>query len=243
MVATRPQPVLPAWLRLWFPPVLLLIILPVRVIDPAAYRTWVDGELGFIELATPLVAAVGAVFGAMLIYRLRRLGITRLTVWTAVVTAACAYLAGEELSWGQQLIGWATPEYINEINDQHETNLHNMSSWLDQKPRLLLEIWVLVGGIIMPLREWLRGTKYTPANFRYWFWPTMDCLPTAILAILIRVPPRLKDLFDLSALPYEIRFSEPQEYYFAVFLMLYLASLYVRTGLAPPPVPTYRAAA
>jgi len=34
--------------------------------------------------------------------------------------------AGEELSWGQRLFGWQTPEILLEKNMQQETNLHNL---------------------------------------------------------------------------------------------------------------------
>jgi uncharacterized membrane protein YfcA len=32
---------------------------------------------------------------------------------------------GEEISWGQRIIGWETPKYLQEINRQKETTLHN----------------------------------------------------------------------------------------------------------------------
>ena len=54
-------------------------------------------------------------------------------------------------SWGQHFLGWESSEFWQDINDQSETNLHNTSSWLDQKPRLILEIGVMVGGIVIPL--------------------------------------------------------------------------------------------
>ncbi len=230
MTATRVQAVLPAWQRLWLPPLLIVIVMAVRMVDMATYRTWIDGELGLIELATPLVAGIGCVIGVRLWWRLRH-GRQHhlLRPWVGLLALACFYLAGEELSWGQQLFHWQTPEAIIEVNDQQETNLHNMSSWFDQKPRLLLELWVLFGGIVVPLLEWRRSKSRVPTSFAYWFWPTFDCLPTAILAIAIRLPPRIKDVLELPSLPYEIRYSEPQEYYFALFLLLYLASLSVRT--------------
>ena len=34
----------------------------------------------------------------------------------------------------------------------------------------------------------------------------------------------------IESMPLEIRYSEPQEYYFAMFLMIYLASLTARKG-------------
>lgn len=33
---------------------------------------------------------------------------------------------GEEISWGQRIFGFATPEEINKLNVQHEFNIHNL---------------------------------------------------------------------------------------------------------------------
>lgn len=225
MPRQRPAAVLPRWLWLWFPPVLLIVIFAVRIADPAAYRSWIDGELGLIELATPLLSIIGAGFGIALMRDLAREGLSKLLIWGALLTLACIYFAGEELSWGQHLFGWSTPESVARLNDQQETNLHNMSSWLDQKPRLLLELWVLIGGIVMVLIGSRASQRLSVDVVSSWFWPTRDCLPTAILAIGIRLPERIKDLAGLESLPLEIRYSEPQEYYFALFLLLYLAAL------------------
>ena len=216
---------LPRALWLWFPPLLLIVVITVRVVDTAFYARWIDGELGLIELATPVLALIAAVFGTRLLLLLSGSGATRLSVWVALLTAACIYLAGEELSWGQHLFGWSTPESIGALNDQQETNLHNMSSWFDQKPRLLLELWVLVGGIVVPLQRSLVTPRLVPASWSSWFWPTRECLPTAVLAIAVRLPERIKDVVGLEQLPLEIRYSEPQEYYFALFLLIYLAAL------------------
>lgn len=235
MTLPRTDAVLPRWAWLWFPPVLLVVILAVRIADPQAYAMWIDGELGLIELATPLLAAAGAVVGARLALALRRAQArSLLTAWVTLVTLACVYFAGEELSWGQHLFGWETPESIGRLNDQQETNLHNVSSWFDQKPRLLLEIWVLVGGVIVPLGERWKPGRFSPDGFAWWFWPAVECLPCAVLAILVRLPERLKDAAGLESLPLEIRYSEPQEYYFALFLLLYLAALARRHAAIRP---------
>lgn len=36
------------------------------------------------------------------------------------------FAAGEEISWGQRILGLKTPEYFAKNNAQHETNLHNL---------------------------------------------------------------------------------------------------------------------
>ena len=54
-------------------------------------------------------------------------------------------MAGEELSWGQRIFGWATPEAIAEINAQNETNLHNMATQAFQNT-LYFGGWLLLIG-------------------------------------------------------------------------------------------------
>ncbi|MFT4564665.1 MAG: hypothetical protein ACI9BW_004435 [Gammaproteobacteria bacterium] len=235
MTASSPAPAdrLPQWLWLWFPPILLIVIIPLKIMAPEFYRSFIDGELGLIELATPVISIAGAIIGFKLMRIASALPTARIRIWMLLITLGCVYFAGEELSWGQHLVGWGTPAYLEEINDQEETNLHNISSWFDQKPRLLLEIWVLVGGVIWPLRQLLgKAEPAARSTEAYWFWPTVELLPTAALAILIRLPERIKSLFDIEQLPLELRFSEPQEYYFALFLAIYLGSVYRRVKSA-----------
>lgn len=44
----------------------------------------------------------------------------------AGVVIAAFYVAMEEISWGQQVFSWSSPEYFEANNLQGETNLHNM---------------------------------------------------------------------------------------------------------------------
>lgn len=39
--------------------------------------------------------------------------------------------AGEEISWGQRVFGFNTPESLNKVNVQHEFNLHNLEVFND----------------------------------------------------------------------------------------------------------------
>ena len=41
---------------------------------------------------------------------------------------ACAFIwaAGEEISWGQRLFGFETPEFLRTVNTQNEFNIHNI---------------------------------------------------------------------------------------------------------------------
>ena len=221
------EPILPLWLRLWLPLSLLCIIVPTKILSPETYSRVIDGELGLIELATPVWALLGFLWGVKIMMLFSWRSWPLLWWWVATISVCCFYFAGEELSWGQHIFQWSTPDYLIKLNDQQETNFHNISSWFDQKPRLLLELFVLFGGVIVPC---FFSAKIVVSKHRQlkWFWPTRDCLVTAALAIVIRLPERVKDILDLETIPFEIRYSEPQEYYFAMFLMIYMMSLFYR---------------
>lgn len=47
--------------------------------------------------------------------------------WIYVMGSIVAlFVAGEEISWGQRIFGYPTPDWIAEKNDQNEFNLHNL---------------------------------------------------------------------------------------------------------------------
>jgi len=215
---------LPSWSWLWLPVGFVLLQHGFYLYDAPLYRRLFESELGFIELATPAIALVAMVSGIGVLRRRVRLPGAWLGIWFGLGALACFYFAGEELSWGQQLFRWQTPEAWNAVNDQHETNLHNTSSWLDQKPRLLLQIGILAGGIIYPL-TWGRRRPPQPASWQYWLWPTMACLPTGVLALGIHLLDHSRVLHHAGEVLSYIRYSETTELYYAWFLLLYFASI------------------
>ncbi len=230
---TKNEYELKMWLWLWLPVVFFVFIFGSAIISEYVHETFFAGELGFIELATPIMLVPAIISGFVIFINREKLVTQQLAYWILLVTLACIYIAGEEISWGQQLVGWGTPEWVREVNDQRETNLHNTSSWFDQKPRVLLEIFVLVGGIFLPIKRKLQGINLPRDSWQYWLYPTMVCLPAAILAIFSRMPERIKNLFDMSEYIVDIRTSEVQELYFAIFLMIYLLSIRKRLELSP----------
>lgn len=46
--------------------------------------------------------------------------------------------AGEEISWGQRILGFETPETLRNYNEQGEFNFHNLP-FLDQRNKLLID--------------------------------------------------------------------------------------------------------
>ena len=61
--------------------------------------------------------------------------------------------AGEEISWGQRILGFQTPEPLSQVNRQEEFNLHNLSAWeasdfLD--PDRLFDIFWFLFAVLTP---------------------------------------------------------------------------------------------
>lgn len=143
---------------------------------------------------------------------------TWLVIWIGLAALCCFYVAGEEVSWGQHLLKWSTPEYWAHINDQHETNLHNTSSWLDQKPRLLLLIGVVIGGLIIPALKKYKPTLL-PEKFSIIYPPAILGV-TAAFAISVNILDKIWEGFTGTSLL--TRGSEVEELYLFYFVLLYL---------------------
>jgi pimeloyl-ACP methyl ester carboxylesterase len=81
-------------------------------------------------------------------------------------------------------------------------------------------------------------TAGSPAD---WFWPTWCCFWTALLAVLIRVPDRIDKMTGKQlAIFRDLRLSEPQEFYFALLLAIYLLSVRARLARSQCPEPGIR---
>lgn len=91
---------------------------------PDAFDYWIR-EDGLVENLT--VAALGSSGLLALTLSLRWRGVDRVRSLTWLVLG-CILLfgAGEELSWGQRIFGWQSPEWFELHNAQRETNLHNL---------------------------------------------------------------------------------------------------------------------
>lgn len=178
-------------------------------------------ENGPHELIEFFIAAGAALVAlrCLTLLNIRRDG--ALMLWVLCFALGCIYIAGEEISWGQWFLHWQTPEGWGEINNQNETNLHNVSTWLDQKPKALLLIGIAIGGLIIPLLE--RYTKVRlPERFRIIYPPA-----SMLFVVLCIIAVKLSDLVD-EALPDVVlwtRDSEIEEFFIFYYLLLYMIQL------------------
>ena len=188
----------------------------------------IHAENGPHELLQFLMLVAGAVIAARTFLRMDKSNMW-LNIWIGLAFAACTFVAIEEMSWGQSVFKWGTPEFWAHINVQEETNLHNTSTWLNQKPRILLAIGIVTGGLLIPLAK-----KYKPAWVPEKFniiYPPATLGVTAALYFFVRLSEKTANVFfdlDIWARP-----SEIEEVYFFYFVLLYLVVM--KNRLSPRP--------
>lgn len=225
---------LPRWLWLWLPSGYLALHLILSGISRDLYETVLGGgELGTNELLTMGLLVIAALVGIHTLIIMRGIGDTRLWMWVFLGTLGCIYFGGEEASWGQHLFGWESSEVWQKFNDQQETNLHNSDKYgplLDQLPRNLLTLGILVGGIIAPLWRRRRELRLNPASIHYWIWPTIVCLPVGIFEVFISFPETIYENVTGNPQPprFNISSGELKEFFAANFLLIYLMSFNLR---------------
>ncbi len=106
--------------------VLTLAATALTLLDPVTYSRLAQ-EDGTVENLTALLFGVGGV-ALLMVAMSRSRGEHGLLRWAAgIMGVAFIFSAGEEISWGQRILGFGTPELLSE-NLQHEANLHNLAT-------------------------------------------------------------------------------------------------------------------
>lgn len=106
-----------------------------------------------------------------------RNSIRRRRIFDGLVALFCLFIAGEEFSWGQRLLGFYSPEYFLANNFQQEVNIHNLpGSFL--KPKWVFIIALAGYGVLLPLLSRVRrlnrlialvGASVPPIQIMPWF--------------------------------------------------------------------------
>ena len=201
---------------------LAVILLPFLGFAIFGSDRFMKGEAGIIENLTVLFLVASIGFCISSISLANRLALTQtLKAWLVLMILGAAYFALEEISYGQHMFGWGTADTWKELNDQDETNLHNVHALFDQVPRGLLTLGILIGGVILPLYRRFRNIELLESNRLYWQWPTMDCVTIGLTVIMVR------PFFSVFEFEF-INTGEIKEVLFALFILLYCVSIQTR---------------
>lgn len=122
-------------------------------------------------------------------------------LWGAGLALVSFFVAGEEISWGQRLIGLTTPEGLAQVNVQNEFNLHNIDGF-HQNVRALGLLFVLVTCYAIPIayRLWAQARAQAD-RLQLPVFP-LFAAPTVTMAVAYMVAPRLSGrvVFELDEL-------------------------------------------
>ena len=126
------------------------LLLVIMVMSSNTVYKKLDREDGFIELtgAAFLLFASLALFKTTFDYKkiFKKLDYK---FWMYLGAAIAFFWAsGEEISWGQHMLGTETPDWLAKINGQNETNLHNINKkFFDRTLERLMVLLSLVTAI------------------------------------------------------------------------------------------------
>lgn len=205
---------------LWLPVGFIVTQLVAELIVPRPVLKTLYAENGLHELLQ--FAVIAYAMGVAVVTLAKAPAHTKwaMRIWIGFAALCCFYVAGEEISWGQHIVNWSTPELWQTVNDQAETNLHNTSSWLDQKPRLILLLGVIIGGLFIPLAKHV-FPRILPQNFAE-IYPESTVWVTALLALLVKITDKISGITGYVVFE---RASEIEELYLFYFVLLYLLSM------------------
>lgn len=117
--------------------------------DPQRYRMLLQ-EDRIVEWGTVWLFLAAGVLG------LRR-SIRQRLLFDGLVALFCLFVAGEEFSWGQRLVGYSAPEFFLRNNVQQELNLHNLPQSV--RPGWFLMMALGGYGVLLPLLSLAARTR------------------------------------------------------------------------------------
>lgn len=122
-------------------------------------------EDGPVEWGTAILLFLAAVILFRNAGSLWRRRLKRSALITGFYALVFIFGAGEEISWGQRIFDWKAGEFLQQHNQQNETNLHNLIVGERQLTKtlfgpiltLILLLYLVVLPVLYPRAGWVRG--------------------------------------------------------------------------------------
>ena len=102
---------------LWIPLIFIALQVTAEIVLPQKILGTIHNENGPHE-TLQFIVIIGAFFYALRGFY-KSFKDKLLTPWFGLAAICTFYVAGEEISWGQHILEWSTPEFWSEINDQN----------------------------------------------------------------------------------------------------------------------------
>ena len=205
-------------------PILVVGAIIATIRFPRVFR-WVIDEDSVVEnIQFILILAAGVFFGWSSA-RLLRTGRASFGILYALVATATFFVAGEEISWGQRILGLRTPDALEAINWQREISVHNIHGF--HQPFIYAVMLAGLYGTIVPSIGLAWSTRRPAPSLAFLLVPPVCLVP----GFFTPFGYRLFRMVFRPELAYPGRifviteFSEVTElcFYFGVFVFAWLA--------------------
>ena len=132
--------------------------------DEDYFRNTYIPEDGVLETATAIMLFLAAVILIVRLFRERNIHPMSFSVVSLFLAVVLVFVSGEEISWGQRILGVESGEFFLENNRQNETNLHNLEVGGVNLNKLIfgqmLVLFLVVFYLILPFLFSRRGRVY-----------------------------------------------------------------------------------
>jgi hypothetical protein len=155
-------------------PILVSVCVAATYRSPDLFRWLIDEDLVIENLQFALIL-MASLISARSSVRLWRSGRRALGMLCGLYALAALFVAGEEISWGQRILGIPTPPKLERINWQQEISAHNIYGFNGPFTYALM----LVGlyGTVMPFLRHAAGAPRQRSTLSYLLIPPLCLVP------------------------------------------------------------------
>jgi len=160
----------------------------------SSINPYIWNENGLVEILQVIFLIIALFYIFFLMYNKKFKSESKIfNIFFYLYTIGIIYYLFEEISWGQHIFFWNTPEFFLNINNQNETNFHNTTNLLNEVPRTLLLIWCASSFMFFYFLRKLK--KYN--NFKIFILPNKNLKKISLLLIIFVLPDIIVDKFNL----------------------------------------------
>tara|TARA_S200000501_G_scaffold367218_1_gene403232 strand:+ start:509 stop:1345 length:837 start_codon:yes stop_codon:yes gene_type:complete len=170
----------------------IIEFLPFKSVSSINPYIW--NENGLVEILQNffLLFSVLFVFRFLKNNKLKRMG-NFLFFFIYLYFIGLIYYFFEEISWGQHIFFWNSPEFFSQHNNQNETNFHNTSNLLNELPRSLLLIWCTSSFLFINLFN----KKNHFSSLKIFIFPNKNLKKISLLLLFFVLPDLIVDKLNL----------------------------------------------
>lgn len=199
------------------------------------YEFWrrIESEGGLFEYGTSLAYILAFIFAIPIARYFYQAKQKRLGFFYYFMAGCFLFVGLEELSWGQHLFTWQSPEFFEAYNAQQETTIHNLV-WINEYTDYGYWILGLLGGI-----AWLFSSRMKHWQSRVYFipdWYLSSFFFMVFYSYAIGAFDRkIQSFFQSSNLeflsPFVLPFGEFSELLLGLGFLLFVLVIYLRQAI------------